>query len=172
MKKRYINALLALVIIISAISASAIPASAAIRRVIEGNHPILHEKCEKVDAYDERLYDLIGDLFDTINYNGAGCVGLAAPEVGVNKQVCVIADGSKTIVMVNPEIVEQSGQVTEYEGCECLPGQFLKITRPQHIVVRYNDENGNPVTLEEDGFLARVICHEIDHLNGILITDK
>ncbi len=172
MKKRFIKALLVSAIIISTVSASVIPACAAIRRVLEGDHPILHEKCEKIVEYDERLNDLINDLSDTIEFNGDSCVGLAAPEVGIKKQVCVIDDGCNKMAMVNPEIVEQSGQVTAYEDCECLPNQFIKVTRPQHIVVKYNDENGNPVTLAADGFLARVICHEIDHLNGILITDK
>ena len=113
---------------------------------------------------------LIEDMLDTM-YEKMG-VGLAAPQVGVLKKIVVIDVGEGPIVLVNPEIIETSGEQTGEEGCLSVPGKWGIVTRPERVKVRALDENMEPFEMEGEGLLARAFCHEIDHLKGELYVDK
>lgn len=117
-----------------------------------------------------RIRELIGDMLDTM-YE-AGGVGLAGPQVGVLKRVCVIDIGDGPIVMVNPSLVSSDGEQTGDEGCLSLPGKAGQVTRPNHVIVRAMDENMQERTLEGTELLARAMCHEIEHLDGHMYTEK
>jgi peptide deformylase len=138
----------------------------------EGN-PILRKKSRKVEKFDDRLFELLDDMKETL-YKADG-VGLAAVQVGVLKRVIVI-DVSETrdnlIEMINPEIIEKDGQQEEYEGCLSIPDMTGKTKRPNHVVCRYQDRKGDWYQIEGEGLLARCICHETDHLDGILFSDR
>ena len=113
---------------------------------------------------------LIGDMLETM-YDRCG-VGLAAPQVGILKQIVVIDVGAGPIVLINPEIVETSGEQTGEEGCLRVPGKWGIVTRPNRVKVRALNQDMEPVELEGEGLLARAFCHEIDHLSGQLYVDK
>lgn len=120
-----------------------------------------------------RLETLIDDMFETM-YDADG-VGLAAPQVGVLKQLVVIdvsEEANQPIVLINPEIIETSGEQTGDEGCLSVPGKAGKVTRPNYVKVKALDRNMQPVELEGTELLARAMCHEIDHLLGILYVEK
>ena len=117
-----------------------------------------------------RIRDLIDDMFDTM-YDAQG-VGLAAPQVGVLRRVVVIDIGDGPIVLINPEIIESEGEQREYEGCLSVPGKSAYVIRPQRVVFRAYDEEMNQFESEAEGLLARAICHELDHLDGVMYVDK
>ena len=118
----------------------------------------------------ERLSALIDDMFETM-YEANG-VGLAAPQVGVLRRIVVIDTmEDNPLVLVNPEIIEEDGEQTGPEGCLSLPGLQGDVTRPQHVVCKALDRNMNEITVEGEDLLARAICHELDHLDGILYKD-
>ena len=142
----------------------------AIRQVREMGDEILTKQCKPVPKMTLRTKILIGDMLETMyEYHG---VGLAAPQVGVLKQIVVIDVGEGPIVLINPEIIETSGEQTGEEGCLSVPGKWGIVTRPDHVKVRAYDQNMEPVELEGEGLLARAFCHEIDHLAGELYVDK
>ena len=116
-----------------------------------------------------RIKELIGDMLDTM-YDACG-VGLAGPQVGVLKRLCVIDVGEGPIVLINPVIVSSDGEQTGDEGCPSLPGKAGQVMRPNHVVVRALDENMEERELEGEGLLARAFCHEIDHLDGHMYTE-
>ncbi len=142
----------------------------AVRNIRVLGDEILTKQCKPVKEMTPRIKELIGDMFDTM-YQADG-VGLAAPQVGVLKQVIVIdiEDGDK-YVLINPEIIEQSGSQTDNEGCLSVPGKCGMVTRPQHVRVRCLNENMEEVEYEGDDLLARCFCHEIDHLAGHMYVD-
>ena len=142
----------------------------AIRNIRVMGDPILEKTCKEVKEMTPRLKELIDDMFDTM-YEANG-VGLAAPQVGVLKRIVVIDVGEGPIVLINPEIVETSGEQTGEEGCLSVPGKWGIVTRPDHVKVRALDQEMNPIELEGEGLLARAFCHEIDHLSGELYVDK
>lgn len=114
---------------------------------------------------------LIGDLFDTM-YEAKG-VGLAAPQVGILRRICVIdVMDENPIVLINPEIIETSGEQTDDEGCLSVPGKVAEVTRPAYVKVSSLDQDLNPVIYEGEGLRARCILHEMDHLDGILYGDR
>lgn len=118
-----------------------------------------------------RLSQLIDDMFDTM-YEANG-VGLAAPQVGIVKRIVVIDIGDKNpLTLINPEIIETSGEQTGDEGCLSLPGKVGQVTRPMRVVCKALDRDMNEITVTGEGLLARAICHEADHLEGILYKDK
>mgnify|MGYP002513262155 CR=1 FL=1 len=125
---------------------------------------------EKVKEVTERTLDLIDDMFETM-YETNG-VGLAAPQVGILKRIVVIDVGEGPIILVNPEIVETSGEQTGDEGCLSVPGKAGCVTRPDYVKVKALDENMEEVVYEGEGLLARAFCHEIDHLDGHLYVEK
>ena len=142
----------------------------AIRQVREIGDEILTKQCKAVPKMTLRTKVLIGDMLETMyEYHG---VGLAAPQVGVLKQIVVIDVGEGPIVLINPEIIEISGEQTGEEGCLSVPGKWGIVTRPDYVKVRAYDQDMEPVELEGEGLLARACCHEIDHLSGQLYVDK
>ena len=126
----------------------------------------LEKVCRPLKQVTDRDRELIQDMLDTM-YDANG-VGLAAPQVGVLKRIVVIDIGEGPIVMVNPEILETSGSQTGQEGCLSLPGQAGIVTRPNYVKVRALDENGEAYEFEGTELLARAVCHECDHLDGIM----
>jgi len=136
---------------------------------------ILRQECRDVESFDEDLVTLVGDMVETM-YAAPG-VGLAAPQVGLDLQLAVVdvtvgEEDDALLVLINPEIVEERGEETDVEGCLSIPDFTEKVQRPAWIRVHSDDVEGNAVELEAEGFVARAICHEIDHLNGILFVDR
>ena len=142
----------------------------AIREVREIGDDILTKQCKDVPKMTLRTKILIGDMLDTM-YDRCG-VGLAAPQVGVLKRIVVIDVGEGPIVLINPEIIETSGEQTGEEGCLSVPGKWGIVTRPQHVKVRALNQDMETFEIEGEGLLARAFCHEIDHLQGELYLDK
>ena len=143
----------------------------AIRNIRVDGDEILRKKCKPVTKMNERTRELIDDMFDTM-YESNG-VGLAAPQVGVLKRIVVIdVMDDNPLVLINPEIISSEGEQTGDEGCLSLPGLAGEVTRPMKVVCKALDEEMNEFTVEGEGLLARCICHELDHLDGILYKDK
>lgn len=140
----------------------------AIRTVRVVGDDILYKPCKLVKVMTPRLTELIDDMFETM-YEANG-VGLAAPQVGILKRIVVIDIGDQPLVLINPVIEETSGSQTGYEGCLSLPGKSGIVTRPNYAKVRAFDEDMNEFVLEGEELLARAICHECDHLEGIMYT--
>ena len=136
---------------------------------VEGDE-VLTKVSRPVDKMTPRIHDLITDMLDTM-YDAMG-VGLAAPQVGILKRIVVIDIGEGPIVLINPEIIETSGEQTGEEGCLSLPGKWGIVTRPNYVKVRALNEEMEEVELEGEGLLARAFCHEIDHLGGHLYVEK
>jgi len=133
---------------------------------------VLEQPCEKVTVFDRKLAKLLGDMYDTmIEYDG---VGLAAPQIGISKQIAIvdIDDHHGTIELINPTIIDSRGKQTDPEGCLSFPGIFGEVTRANYVKVRTFNRKGKVKFIEAEGFLARAIQHEIDHLNGVLFTSK
>jgi peptide deformylase len=133
---------------------------------------ILEKECERVTNFDRKLIKLLNDMYDTmIDADG---VGLAAPQVGIAKQIAVVDVGDEhgRIELINPVILEARGEQTGLEGCLSFPGLFGEVKRADYVKVRAQDRRGRPFMLEATGFLARALQHEIDHLHGILFTSK
>lgn len=141
-----------------------------IRKIRVEGDPILRKQCKPVEKMTQRLLELVDDMFDTM-YEANG-VGLAGPQVGILKRIVVIDVGDEhPLVLINPEIVERSGEQTGDEGCLSLPGKVGTVTRPNYVKCQAFDENMEPFTVEGTELLARAICHEVDHLDGILYRD-
>ena len=142
----------------------------AIRNIREDGDDVLRKVCKPVTKMTERLSQLIDDMFDTM-YEANG-VGLAAPQVGVLRRIVVIdVMDDNPLVLVNPEIIEQGGEQIGPEGCLSLPGLQGDVARPEHVICKALDRDMNEITVEGEGLLARAICHELDHLDGILYKD-
>ena len=142
----------------------------ALRQIRLYGDDILTKKCREVKEMTPRLKELVEDMLDTM-YAGEG-VGLAAPQVGVLRRIAVIDVGDDPVVLVNPRIVAQDGEQEDAEGCLSVPGKAGKVMRPNHVVVEAFDADMNPITVEGEELKARALCHEIDHLDGILYTTK
>lgn len=141
----------------------------AIREVRIDGDEVLRKVSRPVTEMTPRIEQLIGDMIDTMyQYDG---VGLAAPQVGVLRRVIVIDIGEGSMVFINPEIVEQEGEQCGQEGCLSIPGVYMDVKRPNHVVVTAKNEKMEDIRVEGDELLARALCHEIDHLNGILFKD-
>ena len=141
----------------------------AIREVRKIGDEILGKQCKEVKKMTIRTKILIGDMLDTM-YEKMG-VGLAAPQVGILKRIVVIDVGEGPIVLINPEIIETSGEQTGEEGCLSVPGKWGIVTRPNYVKVRALNEEMEEFEIEGEGLLARAFCHEIDHLDGKMYTD-
>lgn len=143
----------------------------AIRNIVKIGDPVLREKSREVTLFDSKLSALIDDMTETMF--GAAGVGLAAPQVGILRRVCVIStDGDKVYELVNPRIVKASGEQTGPEGCLSIPGRQGVVTRPKKLTVEAFDRFGKKVKYNVDGFTAVAFCHEMDHLDGVLYIDK
>lgn len=131
---------------------------------------ILEQPCKEVMKFDRQIAKLLDDMYDTmIKFDG---VGLAAPQIGLDQQIAIvdIEDQNGTIEMINPRILEASGKQTGPEGCLSFPGLYGEVTRPNFVKIEAFDRKGRKYTLQAEGFLARAIQHEIDHLHGVLFT--
>lgn len=142
----------------------------ALRQIRYDGDDILRKKCKEVKDMTKRTEVLIQDMFDTM-YDAEG-VGLAAPQVGILKRIVVIdVDYENPYVLINPVIIEREGEQTGDEGCLSLPGKVATVTRPNRVVCKCLNQDMQEVTIEGEGLLARAICHEVDHLDGILYKD-
>lgn len=145
----------------------------ATRKILTLRDETLRKTCKKQEKFDLRLAILLKDLADTM-YRAEG-VGLAAPQVGILRRVVVVdvsEDGSGLMELVNPEIVEVEGEQTGREGCLSVPGRQGVVRRPMKVRVRAFDRKGREIEVEAEGFAARAICHEVDHLDGVVYVDK
>ncbi|WP_416722989.1 peptide deformylase [Bacillus stercoris] len=144
----------------------------AVKKVVTHPAKVLETPTESVTVFDKKLRKLLDDMYDTmLEMDG---VGLAAPQIGILKRVAVvdIGDDRGRIDLVNPEILEKSGEQTGIEGCLSFPGIYGDVTRADYVKVRAFNRQGKPFTLEARGFLARAVQHEMDHLDGVLFTSK
>ncbi|HBO04270.1 MAG TPA: peptide deformylase [Eubacterium sp.] len=142
----------------------------ALRNIRILGDEILKKQAKEVTEMTPKIEELIDDMFETM-YNANGC-GLAAPQVGIRKRIVVIDCGDQPLVLINPEILETSGEQTGQEGCLSVPGKVGIVTRPNYAKVKALDENMDEIIVEGTELLARCLCHEIDHLNGIMYVDK
>ncbi len=142
----------------------------AIRNILTDNDPTLRKKSRDVTAFDERLHTLLDDMRETME--AANGVGLAAPQVGILRRVVVVNVDDSYIELINPVIVEMSGEQTDAEGCLSLPGVCGTVTRPNFVKVKAVDRMGCSFYVSGEGLMARAFCHEIDHLEGVLFSDK
>lgn len=149
----------------------------AIRNILKDGESALRKHCRTVTEFNPRLHQLLDDLKETLA--DAGGVGLAAPQTGVLRRVIVVLetnvdeDGDEYFIeLVNPEIVKTDGEQSGAEGCLSFPGEYGIVSRPESVTVRAQDRDGNFIEVEGMGITARCFCHEIDHLNGILFTDR
>ena len=145
----------------------------AIRKIREIGDPILNKQCKEVKEMTPRLLELIDDMLDTM-YDANG-VGLAAPQVGILKRIVVIdcsdSEEPEPIILINPVILETSGEQTGQEGCLSVPGKCGIVTRPEYAKVKAYNEEMEEIIVEGEELLARALCHEIDHLDGHLYTE-
>ena len=143
----------------------------ALRKIVEQGDPCLNKVCRPVTEFNGRLHELLDDLVETLaDANGAG---LAAPQVGVLRRVCVVMDedSEEYLELVNPGVVARGGEQTGLEGCLGVPGEGGVVTRPQLVHVRAQDRDGNWFEVEGEDLTARAFCHEIEHLDGHLYTE-
>ena len=142
----------------------------AIRKILVEGEETLRKHARKVEKFDQRLWTLLDDMVETM-YDADGA-GLAAPQVGILKRVVVIDVGEGLIELVNPEIIHTEGSQINPEGCLSIPGRRCTVDRPALVVVRAQNRNGEAIEITGTEFLAMALCHEIDHLDGILYIDK
>ena len=141
----------------------------AIRKIVKLGEECLRKVCKPQEKFDLRLWLLLKDMADTM-YKAEG-VGLAAPQVGILRRVVVIDIGEGLVEMINPVIVEKAGSQTGREGCLSLPGRQGIVTRPDYVKVAFQDRHGEHYEMEAEGFMARAVCHELDHLDGRVYID-
>ena len=143
----------------------------ALRTILTDQDPALHKVCRPVTSFDGRLHDLLDDLKETLAHaNGAG---LAAPQVGILRRVVVVVDGNEEMLeLVNPELISQEGEQEGFEGCLSVPGRWGIVKRPMKARVRAQDRNGNFFEAEGEEIVARCFCHELEHLDGHLFTER
>ena len=142
----------------------------ALRKIREIGDPILNKTCKEVKEVTDRTKDLIDDMFETM-YEAQG-VGLAAPQVGILKRIVVIDCGDDPLLLINPEVLETSGEQTGQEGCLSVPGKAGIVTRPNYAKVKAYNEDMEEFIVEGEELLARALLHEIDHLDGQLYVEK
>lgn len=141
----------------------------ALRKILTVEDPALHKRCRPVTRFDERLFTLLDDMKQTlVDANG---VGLAAPQVGILRRIFVMDIGEEIIELINPEILETSGQQDGMEGCLSVPGEYWMVKRPQRVKARAQDRKGEWFEIEGEDLIARCLCHENDHLDGHIYTE-
>ena len=139
------------------------------RKIMTVKEPCLHKVCRPVEKFDGKLHKLLDDMKETLlDANG---VGLAAPQVGILRRVVVVDTGEEMLELVNPELLETSGEQEGVEGCLSVPGKYGLVKRPMVAKVRAQDRDGNWFEVEGEELIARCFCHEIDHLDGIVYTE-
>ncbi|RIW36360.1 peptide deformylase [Bacillus salacetis] len=144
----------------------------AILPIVTYPNEILEIECRKVTVFDKKLRSFLDDMYDTMI--AADGVGLAAPQVGRDLSAAIvdIGDETGTIEMINPEVLEVKGEQTDLEGCLSFPNLYGEVSRPEYVKAAFQDRKGRNLIIEAEGFLARAILHEIDHLHGVLFTAK
>ena len=138
--------------------------------VYQTGEPVLREKCTDVKNFNSELWSMLDDMKETVRAERGA--GLAAPQIGISKRVVVIDVEEGYFEMVNPVILSAKGEQTGPEGCLSVKGKQGTVTRPYKVKAEYRDRNGRKHKLTAEGFVARAVCHELDHLDGILYTDK
>ena len=140
-----------------------------LRKIMTVKEPCLHKVCRPVEKFDGKLHKLLDDMKETLaEANG---VGLAAPQVGILRRVVVVDTGEEMLELVNPELLEPSGEQVGSEGCLSVPGKYGIVKRPNYAKVRAYDRDGNEFEVEGEELMARCFCHELDHLDGIVYTE-
>ena len=142
----------------------------AIRSVVQVGDDVLRQKCFPVNEFDEKLWALLDDMKDTVKKEQGA--GLAAPQVGVLRRLAVVDVEEGYFELINPVILQAKGEQTGWEGCLSGRGKSGIVSRPMKVTVSYQDRNGDKYLLKAKGFFARAICHELDHLDGVLYIDK
>lgn len=141
----------------------------ALRKLIKIGDDALRKKTHPITAFDKKLSKLLDDMYDTmVSEEGAG---IAAPQVGILRRVVVIEVEGERLDLVNPEIIFSEGEIEDTEGCLSIPGKRYKLKRPAKVIVRAFNRKGEPFERTGEGYLARAICHELDHLDGVLFID-
>ncbi len=139
-----------------------------IRKILTDKEPALHKTCREVTEFDKKLHKLLDDMAETLEE--ANGVGLAAPQVGILRRVVIVDTGEGILELVNPTLVETSGEQEGPEGCLSVPGKYGLVKRPYYAKVRAQDRYGEWFEAEAEELIARCFCHELDHLDGILYT--
>ena len=142
----------------------------AVKEILKIGNDTLRKTSHPVEKFNLRLWLLLRDMADTM-YKAEG-VGLAAPQVGILRRYCIVDVGDGIIELINPVIDKESGSQEGQEGCLSIPGRYEDVVRPMKVKIHAQDRNGKPFKLTAEGFKARAICHEIDHLDGILYIDR
>ena len=140
-----------------------------LRKILTAQEPALHKVCKPVTVFDKKLHMLLDDMRETLIDSGG--VGLAAPQVGILRRVVLVDTGEEIVELVNPTLVETSGEQEGAEGCLSVPGKYGLVKRPYYATVRAQDRDGNWFECEGEELIARCFCHELDHLDGILYTE-
>ncbi len=142
----------------------------AIRNIVERGDPVLEKPCRPVTEFNKRLHILLDDMAETLEE--AGGVGLAAPQVGILRRICIVEDSEGEIIeLIHPEIIAAEGEQAGPEGCLSIPGRYGIVTRPYKVRVRAQDRDGVTFEIEDEDLTARCFCDEIDHLDGHLYTE-
>ena len=143
----------------------------ALRKIMTDKDPALHKVCRPVTEFNDRLHRLLDDMTETLRQ--ANGVGLAAPQVGILRRAVVVETGEENMLeLVNPRILEQSGEQDGAEGCLSVPGKWGMVKRPNYVKLQAQDRFGNWFEVEAEALIARCFCHELDHLDGHLYTEK
>ena len=142
----------------------------AIRNVVQVGDDVLRQKCFPVETFDEKLHQLLDDMKDTVKKEEGA--GLAAPQIGILRRIAVVDVEEGYFEFINPTIVLQKGEQTGWEGCLSVRGKSGVVSRPMKVKLSYQDRTGEKHLLQAKGFFARAICHELDHLDGILYIDR
>lgn len=142
----------------------------AIREVVQVGDDVLRQKCFPVEAFDEKLHALLADMKETVKKEEGA--GLAAPQIGVLRRVVVVDVEEGYFEFINPVILLQKGEQSGWEGCLSVRGKSGIVSRPMKVTLSYQDRNGEKHLLKAKGFFARAICHELDHLDGVLYIDR
>ncbi|HEY0756294.1 MAG TPA: peptide deformylase [Ktedonobacteraceae bacterium] len=143
----------------------------AIRTIVTAENPVLRQKAKKVHRFDASIQKLIDDMFETMH--AAHGAGLAAPQIDLSVRIFVAEYEERRIVIINPEIIKAEGEVSGSEGCLSIPGYYGdNIRRAENVVVKGQDVRGKDIRVRAEGWLARILQHEIDHLDGILFLDR
>ena len=141
----------------------------ALRKILTTREPALHKTCKPVTDFNARLHKLLDDMHETLAQ--ANGVGLAAPQVGILRRVVLVDNGEEVLELINPTLVETSGEQVGPEGCLSVPGKYGLVKRPNYAKVRAQDRYGNWYEADGEGLTARCFCHELDHLDGIVYTE-
>ena len=140
-----------------------------LRKILTDKDPALHKVCRPVEKFDGRLHRLLDDMAETLEQ--ANGVGLAAPQVGILRRVVLVDTGEEILELINPTLLETSGEQVGAEGCLSVPGKYGLVKRPNYAKVRAQDRYGNWYEAEGEELIARCFCHELDHLDGIVYTE-